>query len=1412
MDRIFNKQLLTVISILFSLTFTAFSEDQNRTTIAGWTFPKAPALPNQIPAECGTMQSVSAIITDGTCGSTNTEMVFASSSGSATANGLCGSDESNNGAIGLFSDISLKYVVFELSTKGYFNLKLSFDEQSYAGYSLFGFGYSLDGGNSYKDITTVQGIASTEEFSQVEVDFSKIVELENQPVIYIRISLSNPETLEGGANIFDNFNFTAVRASVFCNETFIGFGNSTSVTIERTFKLTSSGSNIPALNLTTSGAFTLSNDGTNFSNSITTTANATSPLTIHVKYNPIGVKGMTFNTIKISGATLNSNTIPLTAINAPFYESFDNPSVGNSAAKYPMIDVNYTTGTWKVARNVMNPVFDRYVGNSGVRLRYPLTIAKGEPDNGLGDNGVQMMFDKNNGAGMINFLYSTFGTYPGGGSLKVEYSIDKGVTWKTVNTVTSIPAWNGHMYVGTAIINHVGDIDGRIRIRIMKMQSGNNSPINIDDVSITDYVIPTVIANPSSVNFGNVYTGDTHTIELNLFIKGLESDLKLISNSPYFTVDEPSIQKSFVGNKTVTITFKPTAVATYSGNLTLSSSKINQNIKISGYGTNGDKIAVTYAFNDVANTTQKTSVATTIAPTVSDLFFSQFSAEGALVGNNKIGAFDVGTPHFYFNTWPTGSSYDSDTYYEFSVNGDADGDLDDLISLSSLSFDVIVQGSATYKVACSVDDGSFIDMPATLTRESQYIKTNGNEFKISGVTPANKISGSKIVFSGANYTDNHKYTFRFYAHGNTKFGVDNVTLNLLMRSRENPSITLTGVEDLVTFNKKGTTVTPISQTIEVVVDGTLTDDISISILPVNEGFSYTLTDWGNKTGGKIKIEYNNPNSGDHKAILNINSGTISHSVNLSGITTPEEYVFIGGNPGNPTSWLEPTNWEGGDKPADDDINSKIKIEAPVILVGLKAISCGEIKIVAGGSLSLTHNANIKINSSIYEDGKSRVESAGLVNIINDELNSGTILFGSSVNPPRTKITQRTLTMGDGGLGSLYQFISSPIGAISNSYIRKYFDGAFLDRFNESKNTWERFGELGEGWSENKDEGIEANRGYSINFENPQDVIFDGYLAAPADVTYSTTHTATGAAGYNLIGNPFSGSIDLTTMGTWPSFMANYNDCVYLWNRDGNYEVVTSEIQNGAGVIPMGQAFWVIQKNSGSATFKIPYSAVGTRNPNQPLMKSSIYERDHVILSISGDNLSDKFQLYEISDCSNAYDESFDAYKWMGNENAPQLYSVVDNNMFSIDSRSDISVTNLNLIAGSAAMYTITAEYKIGDRGLYLVDNKTGYIHNFDNGSISLPASKSDDVNRFKLVVGNDPKSVKDNVVMPNVKIWSYGKNVYIVGETGNAIIYDIQGRIVAKTIIDGGQKMISIDKPGLYIVKANGITRKIVIL
>jgi len=159
-----------------------------------------------------------------------------------------------------------------------------------------------------------------------------------------------------------------------------------------------------------------------------------------------------------------------------FFEDFENIT-GSGSSSYGGMEITFASGLWYIKGITIMDVSDRYNGTHGVRLRGNTTDV---------EHRAEMRFDKPNGAGVVSFKYGSYSNHSGA-VLRLQTSTNHGATWQYKGTPITVPSWTGGgsvLQTATIEVN----IEGDIRVRIIKVSASGNTSVDIDDIEITDFV------------------------------------------------------------------------------------------------------------------------------------------------------------------------------------------------------------------------------------------------------------------------------------------------------------------------------------------------------------------------------------------------------------------------------------------------------------------------------------------------------------------------------------------------------------------------------------------------------------------------------------------------------------------------------------------------------------------------------------------------------------------------------------------------------------------------------------------------------------------------------------------------------------------------------------------------------------
>jgi hypothetical protein len=313
-----------------------------------------------------------------------------------------------------------------------------------------------------------------------------------------------------------------------------------------------------------------------------------------------------------------------------------------------------------------------------------------------------------------------------------------------------------------------------------------------------------------------------------------------------------------------------------------------------------------------------------------------------------------------------------------------------------------------------------------------------------------------------------------------------------------------------------------------------------------------------------------------------------------------------------------------------------------------------------------------------------------------------------------------------------------------------------------------------------------------------------------------TFTTGQGNGWTLPGNPYPSAI------SWDSITrsSSINGSVYL--RDGangqyiSWNGLTGGLANGE--IPPGQGFFVKAETTGQS---ITIENADRLHSNNNFYKNREQTENLLTLKVDGNGYTDRTYIHFRWDATDEYDIKYDAYKLFGIQEAPQLYSIIGDNMeASINTlalQSDPFDIPLNFKNGSAGTYIITAEGLEGFNGtaIYLDDRQTGNLQELNiNPVYSFTANPEDDPARFLLRFNgvNAVDETENNTLKSGVQIFSYQNQINVKSNNGDKLngmieIFSVYGNKIFYDYIKNVeiyQKEIQLPQ-GFYIVRYIGL-------
>lgn len=472
-------------------------------------------------------------------------------------------------------------------------------------------------------------------------------------------------------------------------------------------------------------------------------------------------------------------------------------------------------------------------------------------------------------------------------------------------------------------------------------------------------------------------------------------------------------------------------------------------------------------------------------------------------------------------------------------------------------------------------------------------------------------------------------------------------------------------------------------------------------------------------------------------------------------------------------------------------------------------SSGDETIPSAGS-DLEIHRSIRIPSGYVAYAKS-ISTDDYCNIIIED--GGQLLNDSEdVNVLAKKnIVAASDTKGAGGWYIISSPAANPSITDNTNLITEKSDSPTYDlyRYNEAADLqWENYRYKDSLGNAHTDFDIlQDGRGYLYRNKNDYTLNIGGTLHV-SDVScalsYNATTSPSGAEntlkGFNIIGNPYSHTIykGVETENVHPAIP---NGTLL----EGKYYVLDAEtgkwaITDDGTAIPPMTGILVQAKSAGTLTMKNSTEGeVVTESKNS---RANGADRKNIWFTVANSN-------YEDRTCVE-FREGHGLNKIEHlNEEAPMLYIRHNGEDFaSVDMNPEAKMFNLNFEAKTMGYYTLSVETQGEYSYLHLIDKVTEKeIDLLEENEYTFIGSTSDAANRFivRMSLAEDPEE-SDNEVFA----YQSGDEIVVTGE-GELQVFDVMGRFVATYNVSGVQTVTKPITAGVYIVKLNEKTQKIII-
>ncbi|MCF8307458.1 MAG: T9SS type A sorting domain-containing protein [Bacteroidales bacterium] len=454
---------------------------------------------------------------------------------------------------------------------------------------------------------------------------------------------------------------------------------------------------------------------------------------------------------------------------------------------------------------------------------------------------------------------------------------------------------------------------------------------------------------------------------------------------------------------------------------------------------------------------------------------------------------------------------------------------------------------------------------------------------------------------------------------------------------------------------------------------------------------------------------------------------------------------------------------------------------------------------SGGDAEISSTTTLEIGASAIADvgTGTTLTTNGNLTIKSDASSTGSLIVKGTLSGNAT--AQRYIAGHSGDNTTGWHLLSPPIGTFTINNNADFDPGNNDDVYgwSESSYTWMNH-------KQGNPSDMVPGTGYLVSYESTATKNFTGTLNN-SDITRSNLSVNPDGNGWHLLGNPFPSALHWEEDGDWS--INNFASGAKIMNPGGSYTDISTGGANQ--YIPAHQGFFVQATTDGSNSITIPKA--DREHNSTSFYKSEV--NNLLTLKASQGNKYVETWLQMKEGATVDYDEEYDIHFLGGMEGTPYLYSIADNEEYVSTNRipHDISDTEIPLGFKVFNDGEVTMEWKNldsfeNDVALSLTDLKTEKTINLDESdSYTFTASTEDDVNRFvlnfKSAIGIDEQSDE----LEGVSIYSHDNRIFVNSgdELTNAelSVYNTLGQLVSRESYKSGDKVISIDQRGAYIVR-----------
>ena len=530
-------------------------------------------------------------------------------------------------------------------------------------------------------------------------------------------------------------------------------------------------------------------------------------------------------------------------------------------------------------------------------------------------------------------------------------------------------------------------------------------------------------------------------------------------------------------------------------------------------------------------------------------------------------------------------------------------------------------------------------------------------------------------------------------------------------------------------------------------------------------------------------------------------------------------------------WGIGTNWHNNTVPS-----IKYNVTVPGSPVGENFPQVGSETEVTCNNLTIENGASLNVYGNLNVEGTflNEAGNTGLV-IKSNASNTGSMI----VKGEATGSASIERYVDEATKAATWHYVSSPVAGqdldgdwMSANSIAQNSGQYMFYRFDEDTDYWIYFGYEGSVPEDFGDATFVDARGYAATKTDAGELFFTGTVRT-SDVTYAATYTADKGAGFNLVGNPFTSAIGITSSATSTENFINENtsllddsyEALYIWDEQTGYSDNRNDykvISNGAigsytklsnNYIQSGQAFMVkVVSGGGNLAF----------NENMQAHSTDAYYKEQketwpsVELIVKNNDLFNSTSIGFNDDMAPGLDPSYDVGKMKGNPNIALYTKLIEDNGvdFAIQALPFTGIEEFEIPVGIDILETTILEFsakqeKLESYNIVLEDRQENTFTNLRWENYFAEVSQSG-TGRFFLHF-KDATAIGETMPQTSITCRYANGKLHIQNpenETGWIKLANITGQILERVKLNGNQTQgFYINQPtGIYIISVQ--TRK----